>query len=143
LVLVAHKGHRLLGRRLHATDLSSELFLLRESGSSDRRSQEAALDLWELPTAQSTQLGSTEAIKCSMETGQGVTLMSRAAIQRELADGSLGVLHVEPPPPPRWIYAVHRSDHELTPTEDAFVALMRRHSSPPSRRPRSPVEVSS
>jgi DNA-binding transcriptional LysR family regulator len=125
LTLIVGGRHRLLGRQVTAQQLGSETFLLRETGSSDRRAQEEALKQWGLPEVRREHVGSSEAIKRLVETGHGVGLLSRSAVDRELADGSLFALDVRPAPPRRLVCAAYRADHVPSLAERALIELMR------------------
>lgn len=74
--------------------LARQTWLLREHGSGTRATTEALLSRLELTPATLT-VGSNSAIRESCNAGLGVTLISRDAVARELADGSL----VEVPTP--------------------------------------------
>lgn len=127
LSLVAGRRHRLAGRRLAPEQLVAETFLLREPGSGDRHAQDRALELWDLAGVRREHVGSSEAIKRLVESGHGLGLVSRAAVERELADGRLVSLDVRPVPPNRLIYAAYRTDHVPGPVERALLQLVRDH----------------
>ncbi|MFF3071565.1 LysR substrate-binding domain-containing protein [Kitasatospora sp. NPDC057904] len=124
LVLVTKRGHRLTGSRIVPSQLGNEVFLLRETGSSDRRAQEESLARWGLENVRTSHVGSGEVIKRILETGYGVSLMARTAVRSELSTGSLSVLDIDPAPARRLITAAHRIDHALTPAERSFLGLL-------------------
>ncbi len=73
----------------HAADLAQRLWLLREPGSGTRALNEQFFSERALSPATLT-LGSNGAIKQAARVGLGVSLLSRAAVEVELASGRLG-----------------------------------------------------
>ena len=57
-------------------------------------------------TAQTLTLGSNGAIKQAVRAGLGVSLVSRAAVEGELASGRLGEIRLRDGPPDRTWYVV-------------------------------------
>lgn len=92
LVLVAAAGHRWTRRRcpLPAAQLASAPVLLREPGSGTREVFEDALRTVGLPPLKATsELGSTSSLKAAVAGGDAVAVLSRLAVEAELADGRL------------------------------------------------------
>jgi DNA-binding transcriptional LysR family regulator len=95
IVAVAAPTHPLIAQ----SDISIEQLLtagliLREAGSGTRAVIEAALSERGFTVQPLMSLGNTEAIKLSVATGHGVALLSRLAIQAEVADRRLVVLPI-------------------------------------------------
>ncbi len=66
------------------------------------------------------QLGSTEAVKKAVEANLGIAMVSRFAVERELALGALIHVPVEGLEIVRPIHALHRKDKRLTPLAERF-----------------------
>lgn len=95
LVVIAPATHSLVRRRrLTASDLKDEPFILREPGSGTRVVAEVALAEHGIHPSAALQLGSTEAIKQAVAAGLGLALVSRAAAADQLALGYIAVLRI-------------------------------------------------
>ena len=101
LVAIVPPGHPLSGQSLlQFAHLLEYPFICREEGSGTR---EAIGDyLEQLPDCTASlkiamELGSPEAVKGAVEAGMGVSVVSRATIQKELRLGTLVALHLDPP----------------------------------------------
>lgn len=97
-------------------DLVNLPFLLREEGSGTRRIMAeyltgAGLAVDELDTV--AVLGSTAAVKEAVCQGLGVTILSRLAVNRELADGTLNEIGIEDLKMGRDFYLVHHRQRTL------------------------------
>ncbi len=100
LVAIVPPDHPLAGKRtVSLNDLLTEPFICREEGSGTREviaeyvvriSPNASLDV-------AIELGSPEAVKGAVEAGMGVSIVSRATIQKELRLGTLVALTLNPP----------------------------------------------
>jgi DNA-binding transcriptional LysR family regulator len=92
------------GRALDDAALGERCWLLREPGSGTRTLNEQFLATRGL-TPETLTLGSNGAIKQAVRAGLGVSLLSRAAVETELASGVLAELRVKDPPAPRpwWV----------------------------------------
>lgn len=125
-VVIARPGHRLAGRRVRPEELAGERFILREPGSSTRTMQTTALALWEVAGISSIEVWGTETVKQSVHAGLGLSLVSEHAVAHEVADGRLATLDVDPAPAGRPIVAGQRRDRLLSPSEQAFLRLLRK-----------------
>lgn len=109
LVAVAAPGGGLAERpSLDAEALAAATFVTREAGSGTREAGLRWLDLLGVAPAQELALSSTGAVKGAVEAGAGFALLSRHAVARELAAGSLVELELPLPSPPRPLGAVTR-----------------------------------
>jgi len=106
--------------------LQERAWLLREEGSGTR-----ALNLRYLTDSgvqpATLTLGSNGAIKQAARAGLGVSLMSRAAAEVELAAGLLGELLLVDPPPARPWFVLHSAVGPLRDVVGAFVAFSVSH----------------
>ncbi len=95
LVVIGAPDHP-LARRLHlqCCDLREVPFVLREAGSGTREVMEQALAAHGISVKVVMELGSTEAVKQAVAAGLGLSIVSRSAIQLELALRRLSVLAV-------------------------------------------------
>ena len=85
LVIVAAADHPLAGRRLRLASLAQERWLMREPGSGTRTVAEEHLASHGLQPRVAMSLGSNEAIKHAVAAGLGIAVLSRMAVQNELA----------------------------------------------------------
>jgi DNA-binding transcriptional LysR family regulator len=101
LVAIVPPAHPLAGRgKIKFSDLLDYPFICREEGSGTR---EVINDyLGGLPGCAaglkvSMELGSPEAVKGAVEAGMGLSVVSKATVQKELRLGSLTTLTLDPP----------------------------------------------
>lgn len=110
------------GRRVRASELAARSWLLREPGSGTRTLNEQFLVNRGL-TPVTLTLGSNGAIKQAARAGLGVSLLSRAAVEMELASGRLGEIQlVDGPARRKWFVLRSRVGPQRR-TVDAFVAF--------------------
>ena len=90
LAAIAPPGHPLLKESaVSAARFCAEPFLMREPGSGTREVVERALHQRGVIVRPAMSLGSTEAIKQGVASGLGVAIVSRLAIETEIASGLL------------------------------------------------------
>jgi DNA-binding transcriptional LysR family regulator len=101
LVAIVPTKHPLAGREsIHFSELLPYPFICREEGSGTR---EVINDyLGGLPACAaglkvSMELGSPEAVKGAVEAGMGVSVVSKATVQKELRLGTLVTVNLDPP----------------------------------------------
>jgi DNA-binding transcriptional LysR family regulator len=139
LVVVASPAHPLAGSGdVHPRDLRASRFLLREPGSQTRELQEQVLGDWELADVPHGDVWGPEAVKQCVAAGLGVTLISEHAVVDDVRSGALVVLPVSPAPRSRPVNLVRRRDRLLSPTERAFMTLLRGNGSWPRELPGPP-----
>jgi DNA-binding transcriptional LysR family regulator len=96
LVAVVAPDHPLTRvRRLRAARLVQELFLIREEGAGTRDVVLAALRNRRLTPARLFEVSDNEALKQLAAAGVGFAILSRVAVQAEVARGELAELSVE------------------------------------------------
>lgn len=125
LIIVAPRkayGHSDHGDLLEWAD--RQTWLLREKGSGSREATERFLGALDLPNAPRTlTVGSNAAIRQAVSAGLGVTLISRDAVQRELADRTLVEVPLPGTPLPRDWHLI-ANPGSLPATATALVAHM-------------------
>ena len=95
LVVIAALDHPLVGRPAVAAEaLAGERFLVREQGSGTRAAMERFFARIGRPVAPAMEFGSTGAIKQAVAAGLGVAVVSRWAVDMELALARLAILDV-------------------------------------------------
>jgi DNA-binding transcriptional LysR family regulator len=101
LVLICSPGHRLAkARSVTAAEVAAEPFVSREPGSGTREVSDHYFNQGRIaPEAINVvmELGSPEAIKGVVETGLGVSILSRVTVAKELKLGVLVAVPLDPP----------------------------------------------
>jgi DNA-binding transcriptional LysR family regulator len=92
VVLVCPPGHRFAGTTLDAHELASETLVVMQEGAGVRRIvddelRRLGLRLRDLDVR--LELGLQESVRSAVLAGYGVTFISRAAVEAELASGAL------------------------------------------------------
>lgn len=102
--------------------------VLREKGSGIRETVEKALsdNNLELDDCQLTmELSTLEAIKSCVEAGQGISIISRLAVRRELRHGSLKALQVEGISFPHYFTVIFSSVKPKTALQKTFIEFIK------------------
>ena len=93
LVLLAAPGHRLCKQKdVSLQDLSGENLILREKGSGTRRLVEKVLKNTDLISAAYVESDNVDFIKELVAMGDGVTLLARMGVDRDVKRGALEIL---------------------------------------------------
>lgn len=126
VVLAAWPGHPMAGRRITITELTRTPMVLREPGSGTRQAlamalRKAGLELKDLEVA--AQMGSTVAVLMAVRAQVGVGLLSRRAVEDDLAAGRVVLLDVEGLDITRQFHLVTRRRRTHSPAAQAFLAL--------------------
>jgi DNA-binding transcriptional LysR family regulator len=111
-------------RSVAATELASRAWLLREPGSGTRALNEQFLEEHGL-RPQTLTLGSNGAIKQAARAGLGVSLVSRAAVEAELASGWLGRIALTDGPEIRLWFMLRSAVGPVRPSVEQFMAFVR------------------
>jgi DNA-binding transcriptional LysR family regulator len=121
LVIVAAPAHPLAERTATARQLREAAWALREPGSGTRE----AADRWLLeqvgPLQVAFELGSAEAIKRVVAAGAALSCLSREAVARDLAQGTLVELTTRLPRATRRLAIVLHRDKHLGRGTEAFI----------------------
>ena len=110
--------------RQEAVELAGRRWLLREAGSGTRTLNEQFLTDRGLDPSILT-LGSNGAIKQAARAGLGVSLVSRAAVEGELASGWLGELKLKDGPAKRSWFVLRAAVGPVRPPVEMFIAFAR------------------
>lgn len=128
LVAVAAPGHVLVGQaQVPLARLTEEIFLLRESGSGTRAAVEEVFEVAGMPLKIGMVLGHIEAIKQAVAAGLGVSVLSVAAVRREVRYGTLAILDVEQFPIQRRWYIARLAQLPLSTHAAAFIEFLREY----------------
>lgn len=124
LVLVMPTDHRWGGRtRVRVRELDSEPFLVAQPGSGTRTTlEERFRKLGVAPRM--IELGHTESIKRAVESGLGVSILSRSVVQRELKLGWLKTADLQGVNLQRRFYYIHRKGKYLSKAAKAFLSIV-------------------
>lgn len=123
--VVASPNHPLANKRkITLKQLSEERFLVRESGSGNRKVVEELFEKEGLSINPYMELGSAEAIKQGVMAGLGISALSLHNLRLEIAAGQVVVLKVERFPLRRRWNVVHRKDKNLSPAATSFVEFL-------------------
>ncbi len=142
IVLAVPRGHRLAGRIVDAADLSGETLIEMQEGAGVRQVVEGELRRARvrLRAAARIELGLQESVKSAVLAGYGVGFISRAALEEELAAGTLGTAAVRGLAPAREIYLVRAAGRASTRAGQEFAAFARDHAATAHRDGREPSE---
>src|SRR5919201_500618 len=127
LIGIAAPGQLRLRRgRVRPDELSEQVLLMRESGSSTRAVSERYLARLGYSPAKRWELDSDEAIKRSVRAGLGIGFVSRLVAEEEVERGELVPFRLEGAEPMRRTVQLLRADgREPTPSERAFITTLR------------------
>lgn len=125
LIVVAHPGHRLAGRkRIAVRELEKEVFLTREPGSGTRGAMHRFFRQQKLKLTTGMEMGSLSAIKQGVQAGLGLGLVPRGAAEVELMLGRLVELKITGLPIKRHWYVVMHKGKRLSAAAEAFTKLL-------------------
>ena len=119
--------------RIQAVVLTGRSWLLRETGSGTRALNEQFIAERGLEPTTLT-LGSNGAIKQAARAGLGVSLLSRAAVEGELAAGRLGEIRLNDGPPTRSWFVLRSAVGPVRSQVEEFVTLARSAAAPAPQR---------
>jgi molybdate transport repressor ModE-like protein len=112
--------------RLPASELSAQLLLCREPGSSTQSLVDRSLSGAGIRPAGRWELGSSEAIKRAAREGLGIAFLSRYAVAEEVERGELEVFRIRGLPLTRRFSVATLTGRELSPAERSFVETLTR-----------------
>jgi len=128
VVLVCPPGHRFGGRTLGAHELASETLVVMQEGAGVRRIVEdelrrLGLRLRDLDLR--LELGLQESVRSAVLAGYGVTFISRAAVESDLAAGTLVEARIEGMDGRRAISLARATGRAASRVAEAFAAFAR------------------
>lgn len=128
VILVCPPAHRLAGKTVAAADLRGEALILMQEGAGVRQVVEDELRrigvrLRDLDVR--LELGLQESVRSAVVSGYGVTFISRAAVESELASGALVEAWVDGMDARREISLARAAGRVPTRAAEAFVAFAR------------------
>jgi DNA-binding transcriptional LysR family regulator len=123
--IVASPDHPLVRKRkVTLKQITEERFLVRESGSGNRKVVEEFFAEHGLGINPYMELGSAEAIKQGVMAGLGISALSLHNLRLEIAAGQIVVLKVEGFPLRRRWNVVHRKGKRLSPAALTFIGFL-------------------
>jgi DNA-binding transcriptional LysR family regulator len=130
VVLACPAGHRFAGKTVSLDDLRDERLLAMQEGAGVRQVIEDELRsvgtrLRDLDVR--VELGLQESVRSAVAAGQGVTFISRSALDADLAAGTIAIARVEGLDPVREIYVARSAGRTETRAARAFVEYAREH----------------
>lgn len=128
LVLCVPAGHAFAGRTVSLEELRAAPLVVQQEGSGvraviERELRRVGVRPRELNVV--AELGLTESTKAAVEAGIGVCFMSRLSIEREVADGLVGVAQVDGLASGRTLFAVRLAHRPTTRSTQAFLEFAR------------------
>jgi LysR family transcriptional regulator, low CO2-responsive transcriptional regulator len=127
-IIIASPTHPLAAkRRLKLSQLATEYFLIRETGSGTRASMERVFGERGVPFRVSMEVTSNETIKQAVMADMGISFISSHTVGLELAAGKLVILDVVGLPIIRDWYVIHLRDKTLAPIPAAFRSFLLEH----------------
>jgi DNA-binding transcriptional LysR family regulator len=103
--------------------VSREPFILREADSGTRRVFAGILEqngFREANLQEVAEIGSTAAVKEAVKAGIGISIISRRAVEDDIACGRIAVVGVEDHVLQRPFYLVRRKNRQLSPVASVF-----------------------
>jgi DNA-binding transcriptional LysR family regulator len=129
LVLVAHPAHPWAKRkRIELSDLSDSAFVLREQGSGTRAVMNRILQQQGFDPARLTtvaEMGAAEAMRQAVRAGIGVSIITRRAVDEDLAHGLLSQVDVGGIRFIRPLFLIYRKNRVLSPVCVEFLDYLR------------------
>src|SRR5436190_10741429 len=128
VILACPRGHPLAGRTITVDELRGEELIVMQDGAGvrqviDDELRGAGIRLKDLEPR--LELGLQESVRSAVRAGYGVTFISRAAVEADLAAGTLASARVEGLEPAREISLVRATGRSATRNADAFVEFAR------------------
>jgi DNA-binding transcriptional LysR family regulator len=127
VVLAVPPGHRFAGRTVDLDDLRAEPLIVMQEGAGVRQVIEDELRATgkRLRDLEPLELGLQESVKAAVIAGYGVTFISRASIEADLAAGTLATARLKGLDPARQISLVRSAGRSPTRAAEAFLAFAR------------------
>ncbi len=125
LVLICPPGHPFAKRRkLHATDLQDQDFVLFERDIPTRRATDKILRAHGVSVRRAAEFDNIETIKRAVEVGLGIAIVPRPSVLDEQRTGQLAVIPLAEPEWTRSVGIIYRSDRMLGTAARKFIELL-------------------
>lgn len=128
VVLVCPPGHPFAGRTVSLDELRGETLILMQDGAGVRQVIEDELRTRGIRLADldvKLELGLQESVKTAVESGFGVSFISRSSIKAELAVGTLAAVDIEGFEVSRDVTLVRATNRTMTRAAQAFLEFAR------------------
>lgn len=127
LTIICAPGHRFADMKLiEPCELEKEPFIIRELGSGTRKTFEDEMTAHKLSYKVTWTCNNADTIKMAVEAGLGVSVISRRAVERELAGGLLMAVAAKGIRFERTFKIVYHKNKYLTESMQRFVELCKR-----------------
>jgi DNA-binding transcriptional LysR family regulator len=126
VILACPPGHRFAGRTVSVEELQGEPLIVMQEGAGVRQVVEDALKPLRLRLRDldvRLELGLQESVRSAVQAGYGISFISRAAVESELASGSIAEARVAGMDATREISLVRATGRVPTRVADAFVSF--------------------
>ncbi len=120
--------------------LADEVFLLREVGSGTRAAVEELFEVAGMALKVGMVLGHVEAIKQAVAAGLGISVISEAAVKREVRYRTLSILQVEQFPIQRRWYIARLAERPLSTSAAEFIEFLHEYRLQDTSHPGRPQE---
>ena len=125
LVLLAAPGHPLCSKEpVSIEDVKGETLILREKGSGTRRVIDEVFEERGIFTSAFIETGNVDFLKEMVRTGNGITLLARMGVDRDLARGDLIALPVKEGPFVLDIDIVINKERTLSHADEEFLKVL-------------------
>jgi DNA-binding transcriptional LysR family regulator len=125
MIMVGSPDHPLAGRGyMELGDIAREAFIFAEENCSYRSALERNLADLGIKPASSYEFDSIEAIKQFVQNGLGIALLPGAAVEKELAAGSMVNLHLAGDGIQMYTQVIHHRDKWISPALAALLELV-------------------
>jgi DNA-binding transcriptional LysR family regulator len=126
LVLVVAPAHPFAALpSVGVADLAGQPFILRERGSGNRETVDEALHRAGVPVTPVFELEGAEMVKQAVAANLGISILSRCAVEFEVAADRLRIVPVDALRIERAIWLLRRRDHRLPRVAQAFLDTIR------------------
>lgn len=109
---------------LREAELVGETFIWRETGSGTREGRTGLFEKQGIQQKNTLEISSCEGVKRAVAAGLGLSMVSRLAIELELAAGILAIIRGESLSSSRVIHIIHRKDRRPSIAALAFQAYL-------------------
>lgn len=122
--VVAATGHPLTKGEVTAAQLCEMTWLIREAGSGTRDMSDHFFATYVIVPHRTMEFSSTQVIKEAVESGLGISLLSRAVLQKEVTLGTIQSLRLPWPHPTREFSLIVRDSEFMTKAGSLFIARL-------------------